>query len=268
MIFSNSYKSFFLILTFFLSLSMANYIREKETKPTVFVSKQDSVLNLNYNLLEFTNLGHKRLLSSMMWVSTIIESDLEHYKNKDLNSWLFLRFYTISKLEPKFLTNYTFGGPYLSIVKDDLIGATSLYNKGLEYYPNDYELLKNAAFHFRFEVGDLTKSKFLYSRLYQINQNPLIASTYARLISSDGNLEDAYIIMSAELVNMKGKYPFIENQIRENLYAIRAELDLNCLNKNNKKSICRTVDFNGNLYLIKNGKYEASKNWTKFKNNK
>ena len=185
---------FFLILI--TCLSTAFGISKNTHVPIIVVSKQDSSINIDKKTWDFFHLGQKRLISSLYWIATILESDVEHYKEKDLNSWMFLRFETISILEPMFLETYTFGGPYLSIIKDDLEGAGIIYKKGLKTYPNNYSLLKNAAFHFYFEAEDYQEAEKVYQALRKHPElNPVILTSFARLRSSQGDLRDAFNIL-------------------------------------------------------------------------
>ncbi|MGZ3810010.1 MAG: hypothetical protein ACXVCE_18140, partial [Bacteriovorax sp.] len=85
-----------------LFLVAAYFVNINNEKPLMFISKQDQSINVNTSLITYVNLGLKRLISSSLWISTIIESDIEHYKKKDLNSWMFLRFNSIAELEPDF----------------------------------------------------------------------------------------------------------------------------------------------------------------------
>ena len=63
------------------------------------------------------------MISSLLWTHTLLFSDYEHYKNDDLDSWMYLRFNTITDLDPRMYEAYNYGGQYLSIVKDDVFGA-------------------------------------------------------------------------------------------------------------------------------------------------
>jgi len=153
----------------------------------MFVSKQDSSINFNNNLYAYLNAGLKRFISSSIWISTILESDVEHYKSKDLNSWMYLRFNSISLLEPQFIENYRFGGVYLSIIKDDIVGASKLYRQGLAVYPDDYSLIKNASFHFYFEAKDVQSAYPLLKsskNIQQIINSPELLSLGLRLITA------------------------------------------------------------------------------------
>lgn len=259
-----NYIIFIFTLVFF---STSFFIAREFEKPAIVVSKQESSFNINYQIIEFFHLGQKRLLSSIYWVATILESDHSHYKQRDLNSWMFLRFNTIAQLEPLFLETYTFGGPYLSIVKDDLTGATQIYKKGMHYYPNEFSLLKDAAFHFYFEVKDYDESYKIYQRL---KNNPKASihmiSTLARLETEQGNLDDAFDLLFAKYNDLKDKKSFLATKIESSLYAIKAQRDLDCLNSIIEKKLCDKKDFRGLEYRKNSkGKYEAQFLWEKFK---
>jgi hypothetical protein len=235
-------------------------------KPLIVVSKQDQTWNLNGKMVQNFHLGLKRFVSSFLWISTILESDIDHYKKKDLNSWMFLRFKTISELDPRFYENYVFGGMYLSIVKDDLAGASVIYNRGLEYYSNDYVLLRDAGFHFYFELEDLKRSYEVYTVL---KKNPRadvkILATLARLESNKGNLDSAFELLILKYNEIKDKESFFAKKLHQNLYAIKAEIDTNCLNSNVNKKNCSLKDFENNKYIFMNEKFIAKKPWTSFR---
>lgn len=234
------------------------------SKPPIVISKQEATWNLNNQMLRRFNLGYKRLASSFLWISTILESDIDHYKKRDLNSWMFLRFNSISELEPRFYENYAFGGPYLSIVKDDLSGAGIIYDKGLKEFPEDYYLLKDAGFHYHFEVGDYAKSYKIFSKLKQNPRtNPMIVSSLARLETERGNLQVAFELLSAQLQALGDQNSFLANKIKMDLYAIKAEIDLNCLNQGLNN--CSKEDFYQKAYLNSKGKYFAAISWTPFR---
>ncbi len=91
----------------------SHYIDRLLIKPKIKVSQQASALNLNNKLINLFNLGQGRLLSSSLWIKTLMDSDLEHYKKDDLNSWMHLRFKTIAEIDPQFYENYIYGGQYL-----------------------------------------------------------------------------------------------------------------------------------------------------------
>lgn len=256
---SKSLSTYIYTLVIILLLSGAFLISNKNSKPSLFVSKQQSTLNVNENFWAYFNLGQKRLISSFYWVATILDSDVDHYKKKDLNSWMFIRFNTISLLEPKFYENYNFGGTYLSIIKDDLSGADIIYDKGLAQFPDDYSLLLNSGFHYYFEQKNLNKAYPILNKLKNnLQAPPYIISALARIESNRGNLMDSFLILKEHQARFKPD-SVIWKKINEQLYSLKAEIDLNCLN--NHQQDCSRVDLDGTPYQLKNFKYEASKKW-------
>lgn len=262
---SKQFSDILLIVFILLGLSGSHFIALQSEKPNMAITKQQSSFNVDGKFWDLFHLGQKRLVSSLYWISTILESDHDHYKGNDLNSWMFLRFKTISLLEPKFYETYNFGGLYLSIIKDDLEGATYLYNKGIEIYPSDINLLKNASFHFYFEVQDYDAAYRVLNKLKSTpGVNPMLLSSLARIESQKGNLEDAYAILYESYASLKDKNTFLSQKISSQLYSIKAEIDLKCLNAN--KAGCDFRDFDGNLYL-KNSRneYSSQKEWIPYR---
>ncbi len=253
-----------LIVFFFVATLTASFLAlQRSEKPTLFVSKQQSTLNLDKKILNYVNMGQKRLISSLLWVATIIESDHDHYKGKDLNSWMYLRFSSISELEPQFYETYAFGGPYLSVVKDDLEGASIIFRKGLSVYPDDYNLLNKASFHFYLELRDTEESYKIFKKLNQFpKSSPLVKTSLGRIEADKGNLESAFNILT-ELSSKFKEEDFIKKKIDEFRYSIKAENDLNCLNT--KKVTCDFKDLKNNPYILFNGKYSAQEKWIPYR---
>ena len=259
-----NYKKHYALALSFFFFFMAFYIAQRFEKPIILISKQDSSLNINNKMIKNFNLGYNRLESSLLWIMTILESDIDHYRTKDLNSWMFLRFATISELEPNFYENYSFGSIYLSIVKDDILGASIIYNKGLDIYPTDYYLLKNASFHFFFEVKDYPRSFQLTQviKKFHPEKKGLVGIT-TQLEAEHGKLEDALLTLDQY---QKG-FPLdtlFGQKIFQKRYALKAEIDLNCLNVL-KGSNCSAVDLNNEPYVKSNTSYRAKKDWIPYR---
>ena len=252
------------VIFILLGLSGAYFISRSSEKPLLFITKQQSSFNLDNKFFNIFNLGQKRLYSSLLWIATILESDHDHYKGKDLNSWMYIRFLSISNLEPNFLKTYTFGGPYLSIIKDDLEGASVIYDRGLSIYPNEFDLLNSAAFHYQFEKIDHKKSYGLYKKLNAFpNIGLTLVSQFARLESEQGNLSSAFALLSNMYEKQEDKESFLAKKIRTFLYAIKAEADLKCLNSNEKG--CLMKDLDNIPYIKKDGVYSAVTPWVPYK---
>jgi len=64
--------------------SAANIIKNISKKPHLSISKQNSALHLNIQFLKIISMGNKRMISSLFWLETLMNSDINHYKKKDL----------------------------------------------------------------------------------------------------------------------------------------------------------------------------------------
>lgn len=249
-----SKESLLLALGFTLFF-ISGIIHQNTDRPVLNVSKQDSALNFNNNLFYFFHAGNKRLIADLIWIQTLLESDMDHYKQKDLNNWLFLRFMTIQRLDPYFYENYLYGGQYLSIVKDDLEGAEELYKLAATYYPNDYHLNFHAGFMNYFEKGDFKRSLFYLEKLKDHPKSPpyLVSIINKIKFGISNDLETIFQLVFANYEATNG--PHLKARLFRDLYAIRAQIDLECLNK--RKTGCNQKDLDGNFYVIKEGKYQT-----------
>lgn len=250
----NQYKITLLCLLFLLT---SGWINKKTVKPKLEISKQDSAINVNENILKVFSLGQKRLISDILWITTLIESDIEHYQNKDLNSWLYHRFNTIVALDQKFYNAYLFGGQYLDIIKDDLLGAKDIYLKGLSQFPNDYKLNFYAGFLFAFELRDYKIALPIYEKLVKFPQTPeYYVSIYNKLKYSSGefSLEEIKLSLKNLLEVTDPEKKGLIHKINIELKYVQMDIDLACLNQA-ENSNCNKFDPNGKAYIKKNGKY-------------
>lgn len=261
-------KNLFQISIILSFLIFSGFIHTKFIKPEIVLNKQSTALNINQDFLKLFSMGQNRLIADLYWISSLLESDLEHYKNKDLNSWLYLRFKSIIELDPKFLRAYQFGGKYLSIVKDDLFGAKDIFEKGIEVFPNDYDLLFNYGFLLAFELQDYKNAISIYKRVQHFSQAPIFIKSLIPKLQYETN-NDLTIIYPI-ILNMYLSEPEnspLKNRFEKDLYAIKAEIDLNCLNSGQSHN-CKTRDFNGLSYIKKGAHYVAPRDFKKYRLNK
>lgn len=254
----------FILLTFFVT----DLLKRKADKPRLQVSMEDRATNYSGTFLKFTSLGNQRMISSLLWTHTLLFSDIEHYKEDDLNSWMYLRFNTITDLDPKMYEAYYYGGQYLSIIKDDIFGAEVIYLKGINQFPNDLWLNYLAGFNYLFEIGDKQKGleRFLSIKDHPdlMQTIPILPSIMAKLLRDSNDLESIFIMLRSAWEKASDQY--MKNRYWDSMYAIRAEIDLNCLNQ--AQSNCQMSDLDGNSYLNEGGIYRAQKDWTKFQTKK
>lgn len=245
-------------ISFFIA---AGVVHHKFQKPALVLTKQDTALNFNKDVLLLINAGNKRLITDILWIQTLLESDLEHYKKKDLNNWLFLRFEAISMLDPRFYENYLYGGIYLSVVKDDNKSASIIYDKGLTKFPNDYKLNYYSGVNY-LELKNYANAVQLFEKIKDHPDSPkFMVSLITKLKKDSGtDLNSVFELVLYSYEHTQD--PVIKNRLREDLYSIRAELDLECLNTNQMG--CNRLDLEGNAYVERNGKYEAPRKFQKY----
>ena len=135
-------------------------------------------------------------MASTLWIITMIESDIDHYKQKDRNSWMFHRFNTITDLNKHFYQAYRVGGIYLSVIKDDIWGAKEIYEKGLKFFPDDIQLNYNFGFHAHTELKDYPLAIKLYEKVLAdpkslVRYQYSLPSIIAKLKVGNGDPKDA-----------------------------------------------------------------------------
>jgi hypothetical protein len=246
-------------------LVITSVMNGRSKKPHFEVSKQQSAMNLSKDFVLFFNLGNRRFISGLLWIQTLIESDLEHYKQQDLNSWMFHRFDTITDLEPKFIDAFRFGSIYLSVIKDDVPGASYMYEKGLKIHPEDYFLNMQGGIHFFIEEYNYERAYTLLNKIkYHESAPAYLPSLVVKLkLQATGDLETTFKLMMISYEKAP-ENSSIKEKFKHDLYAIKAQMDLDCLNA--KKSDCNYRDFDDNPYRKKaDGTFEAIKTWKAFK---
>lgn len=244
-----------LLIAGFACFLIAGTIHQSTVKPVPNISKQDTALNINKDLLVFLSAGNKRFLTDLLWVQTLIESDLEHYSEHDLNGWMYVRFRTIAELDPKFYENYLWGGQYLSIVKDDLPGATSLMEKGLLLFPDDYRLNYNLGFSYYYELGDYKKG---LKYLEKIQDNPRTPAHFRSLIMKM-KVEMGFDYNAVLSLLYEYMMSTDEKELKEKLsgefHSLKSERDIICLNEGRPN--CELKDAYGLPYVKIAGKYHS-----------
>jgi tetratricopeptide (TPR) repeat protein len=245
------------------SYFVAIFLHRNFSPPKIEISKQDSAININRDFLKFFSLGNKRLLGNLVWIQTLLESDLEKYSGEEKNSWMYHRFRTISELDPLFYHNYLWGGMYLSIIKDDLEGASDIYERGLLYYPHDYDLNYNIGFNYYFEMGNLEKG---LEHLQKVEDSPRLPKPLKFVIhklkfAKSGDFNAALAMLEHNL--KKTEEPIIKKKLEADIYGLKAERDLKCLNEGGE--LCNRTDAEGNAYIYREGKFRAAKKFNTYR---
>lgn len=218
--------------------------------PPLKVSAQSSALNINHQLINTFHLGQRRMIGSLIWIETLLNSDLEHYNVDDLNSWMYQRFNALIELDPNFYEVYRYGGQYLSIVKDDEIGAEDIYRRGLQVFPDDFWLNYHAGFHYYFEKFEDQKALPLFEKIAftkeAATRAPFLASLVTKMHFFKKSLTEDEFNFVYSIYKMHPQDSPISHRLFPTLYSIRCQIDLKCLNQ--KGLNCRTKDLEGTSY--------------------
>lgn len=187
------------------------------------------------------------MISNVLWIQTLLESDLERYVKSEQEDWIYLRFRTIAALDPYFYENYLYGGMYLSVIKDDLESAAEIFELGLLKYPDDYRLNYYAGFNYFYEIGDYQKG---YDKLKRIENNPKAPLSLKFVINklrfeTTRNYEVTLAFLK-ETYRMT-KSEMIREKLAGDIYSVVSRRDLECLN--GKGINCNMIDAEGLPYF-------------------
>lgn len=212
-------------------------------------SMQESAITFNGDFIKIAGLGLQATWADVLWVVTMIESDIEHYKGKELDSWMYHRFNTIKQLDPWFYQNYYFGGQYLMVVKDDLSGAQALMEDGLKKYPEDMALNWQLGFLWIFERNDSQRGYPYFEKVSQHPRRPpVFDSLFARLRAEVDGPQEAYAFaFKAWQAEPEGS--LLKKRLAVILHSLKAEVDIACLNAAGIN--CERFDFWGKPYVQK-----------------
>jgi len=249
-------NNYFLLASSLIFLVLALYLHKKSEVPKMLLERQDTAINVNSDTLRFISFGNKRILSSLLWIQTLIQSDESHYEKRDQNNWMFIRFKTIAALEPEFYYNYLWGGMYLSIVKDDLTGATDIYEMGLREFPNDYDLNYNAGFHYFFELNNHEKGLEKLARIESHPATPVSIKSIISKLKFEAHRDYDVTINFLKFNIEKTSDPIIKKKFEKDLYTVETLRDLDCLNS--KKADCSLIDPGGVPYIKKDGRWKSA----------
>ncbi len=210
----------FLFLLLAVGFLFTNYVNEYLVLPPLSVKSEESKLKIS-DKISYFNFGHRRLMLALLWIKTLLDADIEHYQKRDLGNWLYLRFRALLELDPLFLEAYQYGGLYLSVIKDDIKGATEIYNLGLAKFPNDDVLNFNAGIHFLKEEKDLARALLLLQRVVNAELcPPHIPLLIARIMLKLGKPKDEVIRYLEELLKISNN-EFRSNNIQKKIHELK-----------------------------------------------
>ncbi len=150
--------------------------------------------------LERFVFGYNEVVADMLWIRAIQDFDYcDDVVSKHLckgSSWLYKMLDSITNLSPKFRMVYSSGALALTVVISDYEGATKLFDKGVEAFPNDWQILYRAAYHYMYEVKDNKRAAELLIRAADNGAPKWAYALAGRLYSDSGALDLAEAVLA------------------------------------------------------------------------
>jgi len=150
----------------------------------------------------------------MFWVRLIQEID---YKESAPTSkgWEYRMLDTITTLDPRYKIVYRAGATVLSVVVQDVQGATALYEKGVKQFPDDWSLLYRAGYHSLFEEKNCVRAAELLNQAVAHGAPSWLSSLVSRLYEGSGQYEIARGVLVDALKRFEGTD--VEKRLQERL---------------------------------------------------
>jgi tetratricopeptide (TPR) repeat protein len=221
---------FSLVLLFvaFVEVGLCNKETARPRRKADFVFPSTDIQHFTF--------GFNEVIADLYWLRAIQDFDVCVYPKAPKNAprtglnrthhcemdWGYRMLEVITTLAPRNYVTYNSGGVMLSVVLDDIKGATEIYNKGLQMFPNDWQLNFQGATHYLTEVGDLQKAAYHYNRAVQNGAPVWAAALSARLFDEIGRTELAIANLKAQL-KRNSDDKFID-AVRRKLYELEDKL--------------------------------------------
>jgi hypothetical protein len=109
--------------------------------------------------------------------------------------WSYHMIDSIVDVVPRYKIAYRIGAIMLSVLVDDRVGASLIFDKGIAAFPEDWVLAYRAGYHALFEVQNPEKAANLLIRASEHGGPPWLKSLGARLLSHSGQYELAYSVL-------------------------------------------------------------------------
>ncbi len=171
------------------------------------------------------HFGFNEQLADLFWIRALNEIDVCDKKAENgkcrSKSWLYRMLDLISELSPRFRMPMAVGPISLSVLVDDIDGASLLFVKASERFPDDFTMHMKAGYHFLWEVKDEERAAYYFhlagktggptwayglaARLYERNDIGEYVDQIAQELASDGTDEDKQLILKRINEKIRGK---------------------------------------------------------------
>lgn len=140
--------------------------------------------------VEYFTFGYSEAIADGLWIRAIQDFDFcDQEIGRQLckgQGWLYHMLDTITTLSPQNLIVFRTGPLELTIVVNDVEGASKLFDKAVLYFPDDWIILSRAAYHALYEEHDKKKAADLLVRAAK-NNGPIWYNNLAATLYTDSN---------------------------------------------------------------------------------
>ena len=196
---------------------------------TTVSARIDAPLLLPPSQIKYFTLGYDEVVADGFWLRTIQDFDFcENKRPSDKGQivcqkgWVFHMIDAITELAPRFERAYRSGAIMLTVIVNDIDGASRIFDKGMKQFPNDGQLAYAAAYQALFEEKNSDKAARLLVIAGKNGLPPWVFALAGRLQQKSGQLELARSILQ-EAVDLDPSGPGAE-RIQQRLTEVEKAL--------------------------------------------
>lgn len=179
-------------------------------------------------VIKHFSFGYNDVYADLLWIRYIQDADFcnseqgtpvydGNKKYKCDKGWGFYMANAITALAPKFRKPYLFAGSILGILSGDKEGARIIFDKAIQQFPNDWEVLFSAAHHYLFELDNKATAASLLIRSVE-NGGPMWLYTLAAKLYTESGKKEVAEQLLQKLIKDDPNSPYVEgfkNKLKE-----------------------------------------------------
>jgi hypothetical protein len=170
-------------------------------------------------VMKYFTFGYNDVLADLYWLRLI--QNMEHCGQPKHNKylapdgrrmgrnrtpecnmgWSYQMLDYITDIAPENYTPHLYGPMNLSVIVDDIAGATALFDKSLKNFPKDWMIAFNTGYHYMVELEDLATAADYFHRAGQLGAPEWVLVLAARLNNKVGRDQIAKSILQSYLKN-------------------------------------------------------------------
>jgi hypothetical protein len=141
--------------------------------------------------IKYLTFGYSSQLADTFWLRAIQDTEyceqMISEKTCVGKSWLYNVINLTVELDPNFAEAYYYGGLSLTVLIEDIPGATDIFDKGTAKFKHEWPLLYAAAYHALFEQKNPLKASKLYLMAANSGAPPWVRMAAGKLAIQGGD---------------------------------------------------------------------------------